>query len=59
MVLTDDAAGRLPHVRPKTHLKALLATQVVSTVTHDVDIRRDVECRLVEALEIVAAAADA
>ena len=59
VVLTEDATRRLPHVQPKTHLKALLATQVVSTVTHDVDIRRDVECRLVEALEIVAAAEEA
>ncbi len=59
MVLTEDAARRLTHVQPKRHLKALLATQVLSTVTHDVDIRRDVECRLVKALEIVAAAEDA
>ena len=59
VVLTEDAARRLTDVQPKAHLQELLATQVVTTVTHDVDIRRDVECRLVKALEIVAAAEDA
>ena len=53
--LFDAARDDLPGVPRKMNLAPFLATQVLDTIPHAVDVTRHVDCPLVEALQRVAA----